>query len=170
VVPQPKLYYECGSWSREREMQTGVVVCSRLGMLLCWGLLSGGCSDSGSGASGTDNQPGSGSGSSWTQHLEEALEATTSNSVLISFKCSLDYTVDIGASSAATEAWVRDYLDSAANSAVFAHPFQAFLQDDSLLSELVTEKMTKGVVGLPGVHGTPAFDATCGDMKLAEDP
>lgn len=64
--------------------------------------------------------------------------------------------------------WVRDYLDSTANSAVFAHPYQAFLQDDSLLSELVTEKMTEGVVGLPGVYGMSAFHATCGALELAD--
>jgi hypothetical protein len=125
------------------------------------GLLSLGCGGD-DGETGNPRAPSSG------QHLEADLQATTSNSVLVSFKCGLDYTVDIHAPAADTETWVRDYLDSTANSAVFAHPYQAFLQDDSLLSELVTEKMTEGVVGLPGVYGTSAFDATCGDMKLAD--
>jgi len=141
-------------------MRTGVGVCARLGALLCVGLLSFGC--------GGDGDTGSKSASSSGQHLEADLRATTSNSVLVSFKCSLDYTVDIHAPAADTEMWVRDYLDSMANSAVFAHPYQAFLQDDSLLSELVTEKMTEGVVGLPGVYGTSAFHATCGAMELAD--
>lgn len=130
-------------------------------MLLCAGVLSLGCG-------GGDDDAGNKGRSTSGQHLDADLRATTSNSVLVSFKCSLDYTVDIHAPEADTVIWVRDYLDSTANSAVFAHPYQAFLQDGSLLSKLVTENMTEGVVGLPGVYGTPSFKATCGDMQLAE--
>lgn len=142
-------------------MQTGVGMWSRLGVLLCAGVLSAGCGDSG----GDDgNKNGSNSG----QHLEASLQATTSNSVMISFKCSLDYSVDIHATATETEMWVREYLDGSANSAVFANPYQAFLQDDALLSRLVTKKMTEGVVGLPGIYGTSSFVATCGDIELAQ--
>jgi len=153
-------------------MQKGVGKCSRLAVLLCVGLCSGGCGDhgGGAGASGANNQAGNGSGSSDAQHLDADLEDITSDSVQLSFKCGLDYTVDIRASPAETEAWVREYLGRMANSAVFANPFQAFLQEESLLSELVTQKMTNGVVGLPGVYGTPAFDATCGDLKPVSEP
>lgn len=147
-------------------------LCSRVGILVCALLLCSGCGDDGggSGDGGASNGAGSGGGSVAGRHLEADLEATSSDSIPILFHCSLDYTVDIHGSPAETEEWVSGYLDGSANSVVGRRPLQAFYQEESLLSEMVTMDMMEGVVGLPGIYGTPTFDATCGDIELVNAP
>lgn len=142
----------------------------KLGMMLCALLICVGCDDSGDGSSDGALSGAGTSGSGNAQRLEADLEATTSNSVLMTFHCTLDYTVDLHASAADTEAWVRDYLAGCAESVAGTGPYQAFHDEPSLFNDKLAIELNEGIVGLPGVYGTPSFEAECRDFEFVFDP